>query len=1035
AEAAHRARAADEALFRALTERSVEFVSIVSDAGDFNYLSPSAEAIIGYSADDLLGTPALKLVHPDDQSAVQAVLATLLAEGPGAAAELACRVQHRDGSWRWLEGGARNLLHDEAVRGITTNARDVTARVDAELERANSEARFRRFVETTAEGVLAMDTAGMITYANPRMESLLGKPTDSLRDRTLFDFMPAHEAFAARSHLLQRWHDQAIELETQLVHPDGGLLDVRAAISPIADEHGVVTGTLAVITDITERSRADVAMAEALRAADLDRRRLEATLEAIPVGVWLADAGGQLTHSNPAAARLWGGAAPHAATVAEYGQYRGWSASGAPIAPDDWALARTLRTGETIANEVVQIERFDGLRGFVLNSAAPIHDAAGTLTGGVVISVDITAQQAQARERERLVASLQNERQHLASIFQHAPSFLAVARGPDHVVERVNPAYQALIGDRDVVGLPVAEAMPEVVAQGIMELLDHVRETGEAFVARQLPLQLARVRGAPMETRYVDVVYQRLEQADGEHALVAHGVDVTEQVLATERLVRSKQRLHDQFAKLPVPTYLWEARAEGFALLECNEAGQALLPVSCRDGSGTALGDVFPGMADISDDMRRCLADGGVVRRSVRLDLAPPLGRRMLDLTMGPQHPDRVLVHVMDTTERTELEAQLRQAQKMDAVGRLAGGVAHDFNNLLTVIGAHSAFLLESLDSGDPQHEDATAIHKAAVRAAGLTRQLLAFSRKQILKPVVTDLNATVEETRTMLERLLGEDIEIVTTLAPSLPRVVADPSQLDQVVVNLAVNARDAMPSGGRLTLRTRLVTIPESSSAPGIVPPGAYVALSVTDTGSGMSPAVQARLFEPFFTTKELGKGTGLGLAMVYGIVKQSAGYITVDSTLGQGSTFDVLLPALVAGEEAEQLQEAERASARGVETVLLVEDELSVREVAKRVLRRQGYVVLEAANGEAALEVSRAFASTIHLVVSDAVMPGMRGTEVVRRLQAERPTLRALFMSGYTDDEIVRRGIVSSTVPFVQKPFSPADFARAVREALDA
>jgi nitrogen-specific signal transduction histidine kinase/ActR/RegA family two-component response regulator len=394
-----------------------------------------------------------------------------------------------------------------------------------------------------------------------------------------------------------------------------------------------------------------------------------------------------------------------------------------------------------------------------------------------------------------------------------------------------------------------------------------------------------------------------------------------------------------------------------------------------------------------------------------------------------------VLVHEIDTTERLGLEAQLRQAQKMEAIGLLAGGVAHDFNNLLTIIGAHAAFLLETLDASDPQWEDAEAIHKAGVRAAGLTRQLLAFSRKQILKPQLIDLSAIVADTHQMLVRLLGEDITIATSFAPTLPPVVADPGQMEQVLVNLAVNARDAMPDGGTLSLTTRLVMVADGASVFGpMVPPGEYVELEVRDTGSGMSREVQAHLFEPFFTTKPAGRGTGLGLATVYGIMKQSAGYITVTSALGAGSSFHVLLPAAGAAEANEHLREAERAVARGVETVLVVEDEPGIRAAAKRMLQRFGYVVLEAPTGEVALALSAAFKAPIHLVVSDAVMPGIGGVETVRRLREQRPSLKALFISGYTDDEIVRRGIVSSSLRFVQKPFTAAEFGRAVREALE-
>jgi len=514
--------------------------------------------------------------------------------------------------------------------------------------------------------------------------------------------------------------------------------------------------------------------------------------------------------------------------------------------------------------------------------------------------------------------------------------------------------------------------------------------------------------------------------------VLSHGMDVTEQANATERFRRNEQRLRDVFAKLPVPTYLFELRDERLVLLDCNEMAVQSLPQHTAGAVGRTLREIFPGFEPLEDDARRCLRENVVVRRTIEADLGELVGRRRFDLTIGPQQPDRMLIHAVDTTERAELEAQFRQEQKMDAIGRLAGGVAHDFNNLLTVIDAHSAFLIEALSAGDPLLEDAEAIRDAGVRAATLTRQLLAFSRKQILKPTVVNLNATVMQARTLLHRLLGEDIELVTRLGDDVRPIVADPSQIDQVLMNLAVNARDAMPSGGKLTITTWMSTIGDEHDENGMVPPGEYAVLSVSDAGIGMDSAVQGKLFEPFFTTKGPGRGTGLGLATVYGIVKQSRGYISVESAPGAGAAFNVYLPAVSA---ASQQSHAElRGTGRVIETILVVEDEPAVLQVANRVLRREGYVVLEANDGFEALALSAAYEGDIHLVVSDVVMPGMRGAEVVQRLQAQRPHLKALLMSGYTDDEIVRRGVGASKLPFVSKPFSARDLKRAVRETLD-
>ena len=371
----------------------------------------------------------------------------------------------------------------------------------------------------------------------------------------------------------------------------------------------------------------------------------------------------------------------------------------------------------------------------------------------------------------------------------------------------------------------------------------------------------------------------------------------------------------------------------------------------------------------------------------------------------------------------------------MDAVGRLAGGVAHDFNNLLTVIGAHSSFLLDALAPHDPRREDVEAIQGAATRAGALTRQLLAFSRKQILRPAVLELNDTVRGVQKMLARLIGEHIRVKTALSEPLGHVLADAGQLEQVLINLAVNARDAMPAGGTITMETRNVAVRGELDPARPMPAGEYVCLAVRDTGSGMDEATRGQLFEPFFTTKETGKGTGLGLATVYGIVKQSAGYIWVQTELGQGTTFEMYFPRVQPEDAPAQLRVAEAAVARGKETVLIVEDEPAVRLIARRVLHRQGYNVLEARSGEEARSIALVYDAPIHLVLTDAVMPGIGGAEVVRQLREKRPAIRAIYMSGYTDDEVVRRGIVAADVPFLQKPFALDDLSRLVREVLDS
>ncbi len=389
-----------------------------------------------------------------------------------------------------------------------------------------------------------------------------------------------------------------------------------------------------------------------------------------------------------------------------------------------------------------------------------------------------------------------------------------------------------------------------------------------------------------------------------------------------------------------------------------------------------------------------------------------------------------------ELAERQRLEEQLLQSQKMEAVGRLAGGVAHDFNNILTAIIGYSEFLLMSLEPGDPLYRDVAEIKKAADRAADLTSQLLAFSRKQIMQPKVLDLNITVDNMGKMLRRLIGEDIQLVIALEPALGRVKADPGQVEQVIMNLAVNARDAMPEGGRLTIETRNVYLDEDYARQHLdVQPGPYVMLAISDTGVGMDEETQSHLFEPFFTTKDVGKGTGLGLATVYGIVKQSGGHIEVESEVGTGTTFKIYLPQIE--EEGDSARQTWRPDSplSGRETILLVEDEEVVRDLARRVLAQSGYTVLQARHGQEALQVCKDYEGTIHLLVTDVVMPGgMSGRQLAEQLIALRPEMKIMYISGYTGNAIAHHGVLDSGTAFLQKPFSPAELTKKVREVLD-
>jgi two-component system, cell cycle sensor histidine kinase and response regulator CckA len=392
------------------------------------------------------------------------------------------------------------------------------------------------------------------------------------------------------------------------------------------------------------------------------------------------------------------------------------------------------------------------------------------------------------------------------------------------------------------------------------------------------------------------------------------------------------------------------------------------------------------------------------------------------------------IAFISDISPRKALEAQLMHAQKMEAVGRLAGGVAHDFNNMLTVIAGYNRMILDELSTLDPLRGYAEEILKAADRAGALTNQLLAFSRRQVMQPRIINLNAVIGQTEKMLRRLIGEDVELVMSLDRGAGNIKADPNHIEQAIVNLAVNSRDAMPNGGRITIETGNVQIDETYVKTHMgVKPGDFVMIAVSDTGHGMDSATRQNIFEPFFTTKQQGKGTGLGLATVYGMVKQSGGDIWVYSEPGQGSTFKLYFPLVREPVSPGLHDEVGISRQLSSETVMLVEDEAQVRELTAKMLKQLGYSVLTAENGEAALEVSKSFAREIALLVTDVVMPNMSGKQVADALVLCRPGLKVLFLSGYTENTVVNHGVLDSNVNFLPKPFSRETLGRKIREVL--
>jgi PAS domain S-box-containing protein len=472
-----------------------------------------------------------------------------------------------------------------------------------------------------------------------------------------------------------------------------------------------------------------------------------------------------------------------------------------------------------------------------------------------------------------------------------------------------------------------------------------------------------------------------------------------------------------------------------------SRGATAMFGCRAEEMIGETVANLYPGGLEEARAVKRRLAEEGPLRNYETGFLAKD-GRRvevsasiaMLRDAAGAEVGTLGLLK--DIGERRHLEEQLRQSQKMDAIGRLAGGIAHDFNNLLTVIAGRAQLIISRLRPEEPLHRDATLVRATADRAAALTQQLLAFSRKQVLQPQVLDLNTVVAGMEPMLGRLIGEDIDLAVIPAAGLGRVKADPGQIEQVIVNLVVNARDAMPDGGRLTVETADVELDAAYAGRHVsVPAGPYVMLAVTDTGLGMDEQTRSRVFEPFFTTKDPGKGTGLGLATVYGIVKQSGGDIQLYSECGRGTSFKVYLPRVAeAATTPDQARATTAAAPRGDETVLLVEDQPEVRDLAREILEASGYRVLQACDAQEAVLMAERHAGAIHLLLTDVIMPRQSGRALAERLRPLRPEIQVLYMSGYTNEAIVRHGVLEPDTVFIQKPFTPAALGSKVRETLD-
>jgi PAS domain S-box-containing protein len=928
-------------------------------------------------------------------------------------------------------------------------ARDVTdRRQTAETLRA-SEQRFRQLVEHSSDVITLLTPDGTVLFASQSTQPVLGYgPTENV-GRNVFELIhpddrtSALELFGA----LMQQPGELVRTELRALHKDGTWRRLEAVGVNRLDDPAI-GAVVVTYRDITERQRTEQNLRETLSL-------LNATFDSTADGILVVDLAGRIRNFNRKFAELW--RIPDSILEAQDDAQTIAFVLDQLVNPEAFVSKVRELYARTDASSFDVLTFKDGR---IYERLSQPQRIGGKSVGRVWSFRDVT----ESRRAEQIQLAT-----YRISEAAHAARNLQELFGAIHeIVGELMPAKNFYIALYDpateLLSFPyfVDEVDTDFPAKRLGKgLTEYVLRTGQPLlVTPQVHAELERrgeveLIGAPS----IDWVGVPLKIGDRTIGVLvaqtyAPGVRYgetekhvlqfvsTQVAMAIERK-RTEEQLHDSerkyrllFETNPEPMFVYDF--ETLRILAANEAAIARYGYSEREFLELTLRDIRSpeDQSRLDEELGRRPAEGAVrsgVRHRTRdgtrfeVDLiARPLdfaGRRAR------------LVLARDVTAQRHLEEQLRQSQKMEAVGQLAGGIAHDFNNLLTAILGSAQLLLHNTPEGDPRREDAEEIRQAGLRAAELTRQLLAFSRRQVLAPKVLELNAVVANMERMLRRLLGEDVELVTSLDAATGAVSADPGQLEQVLLNLAVNARDAMPGGGRLSVATARVTLNEEHiERRHRLPAGDYACLVVTDTGSGMDEATQAHLFEPFFTTKEVGKGTGLGLATVYGIVKQSGGYIWVYSEPARGTTIKVYLPRVAGATEPLTPAPEAKEVRGGDETVLLVEDATPVRALARRSLEARGYRVLDAADGPAALALSADHRGGIDILVTDVVMPGMSGRELAERLAPLRPDMKVLYTSGYTDDAMVRQGVLNAGVAFLQKPFVPDTLARKVRDVLD-
>jgi len=879
------------------------------------------------------------------------------------------------------------------------------ARKRAEEETKTKSKYFRALIENSFDTIMVLDKNGSIRYISPSVERVLGYKRDEKVFDASFDFIRPED----REYVIKQFNEAirnpgvASTIQLRVRHKDGSWRFIEGTGMSLFHEPSV-EGFVINFQDITERKRAE----EKIKA---EKEKFETYIESMVDGLCVNDINGIIVQVNKAFAKMSGYKSPEELV----GKTIFHNIASAEIPRITKKFMQSVKNKEPgIMDFEVICLRQDGSEFPVSFNIRNLREK-DEYVGSISVARDIT-------DRKRAEAALADEAIRRRILIEHSGDGIVVLDRNGKVYE-ANRRYAEMLGytREEVQQLHVWDWDFQWTREQLLEMIRLVDETGDHFETRH-----RRKDGSLLDVE----ISTNGAVCSGQKLVFCVCRDISDRKRAEKALKESEERYRDLFNLISDAVYVIDK--ETGRIVDVNETACKMYGYSREEWLKMKNTDV----SAEPDETRKATKetpetisvryhkkkDGTVFPLEMTLNTSDLKGRKVIICT------------ARDITERKKLEGQFHQAMKMETVGRLAGGIAHDFNNILAVILSYSGFIIEDLKEDDPMREDAQEIKDAGNRAAALTRQLLAFSRKETTQPKILNLNNIVQNLDKMLRRIIGEDIEFATIPAEDLSDVKADPGQIEQVLANLAVNARDAMPDGGKLTIETQNVYLDQEYADNHLtVMPGSYVMLAVSDTGCGMDAETLSNIFEPFFTTKEIGKGTGLGLSTVYGIVKQNNGYILAYSEPGEGTTFKIYLPRIEDAVKTVERDEIPVESLQGSETILLVEDDEPVRRITRRVLERQGYKIIEASDGVEALFECERHEGEIHLLLTDVIMPKMSGRELAKNLQKSHPDIKVLYMSGYTDNAIAHHGILDEGVIFIQKPFTKNDLLQKVREAL--